>query len=227
MGVLKWEKRSVCSILGTKTQTHKQNKASAPHSLWDEEFQACCCQVTNSKPLPTQPSAKHTHKIKLPGENSFEDFFLKSTFCLQRGWGGGVKTTWNKWNGSAHWRKTIQPASPGKRIGQSVQNWPSSAAHAITQPLVAWSHAYSDKHESATCAHTNKFSWEYIKDMGKTHTAVSRPVNIQHSCDWAVWQEKKTLSDRTQQTAQWQQMLQLCTEIWEKQWNYCNKVRCF
>lgn len=47
-------------------------------------------------------------------------------------------------------REQFQSASPGKRAAQSVQNWPWSAVHIITQPSAAWSDAYLDKHAART-----------------------------------------------------------------------------
>lgn len=59
-------------------------------SLWDEEFPVCCCQVTSSKPLPTQPLAKHTHiRLRRASKIFAQIFCLQSVgegTLKQRGW---------------------------------------------------------------------------------------------------------------------------------------------
>lgn len=51
----------LCNNCDQGPEKHTQNVASLPDSLWDEEFHACCCWVTSSRPVPTQSSTKYTH----------------------------------------------------------------------------------------------------------------------------------------------------------------------
>lgn len=55
-------------------------------SLLDEEFPVCCCRVTSSKPLPTQPLVKYTH-IRLRRASKI----FSQIFCLQHVGEGTLK----------------------------------------------------------------------------------------------------------------------------------------
>lgn len=158
----KWEKSSVwvCDNCDHDPETHTQTQThrTQPDSLWDEEFHPCCCRVTNTRPLPTQPSShKHARTIdQIAWWEGFLRSFLKSIFLFREKGGRNGEGEWKTQKGrEITWvgvfardrrrdrggGRAIQPSSPEKRAAQSVQKWPWSAAHIITQPLVSWTDA--------------------------------------------------------------------------------------
>lgn len=170
-------------------------------SLWDEEFHACCCRVTSSRPLPTQPSTKYTHtRSNRLMRRVFKIFPQINPLFIEGRRKGENSLKRTEWLGAfereikREAERVIQPASPGKRTAQSVQNWPSSVVQIIIQPLGDWSDAYLDKHAESATQHMAKYSNTSMQYMCK-HTRMWHPKQSTQKCwDSATWQEKNAMT---------------------------------
>lgn len=96
-------------------------------SLLDEEFPVCCCWVTSSKPLPTQPLVKYTH-IRLRRASKI----FSQIFCLQRVGEGTLKDIKQRgWIRQRREEKQDQFCL--HPLGNSARKWHSAAVPASLQ----------------------------------------------------------------------------------------------